>query len=279
MSTPDGGAAAITADLRARLRKRVVGAGPMPGAVLAEEVGWNGVPGEGRRADAIAVTFTSASGRRLIGYEIKATRGDWLRELRDPTKADAWGDSCHEWWVVAPAGIVKDDEVPGDWGLLVTRGPGLTVARAATPRTGVKPEWDVLRSVFARLDTQHRAEIAALSAKVRAKVLAEVEERERRRRADDQEHGYTAQAKYERLLAALGLKEAGAEWVYGDREVDAATLREFGDAAWDLQQIREIAGRVSHHLDTLDRSMGYVADLRTGVHALQRHVNSTLENS
>ena len=74
----------------------------------------------------------------LIGHEVKVSRSDWLAELRDPEKAEAWKRYCHGWYlVVSDAAIVRDGELPDGWGLMVKHGTSLrTVVRA--PR--LKPE-------------------------------------------------------------------------------------------------------------------------------------------
>ena len=64
---------------------------------------------------------TLAWGQRngsIHGHEVKISRSDWLTELRDPTKAEAWARHCHHWWLVAPREVVRDD-LPDGWGLLV----------------------------------------------------------------------------------------------------------------------------------------------------------------
>jgi len=45
-------------------------------------------------------------GLHLMGFEIKAGRGDWLRELKDPGKAEGIAAYCDQWWVVAPAEVI-----------------------------------------------------------------------------------------------------------------------------------------------------------------------------
>lgn len=63
--------------------------------------------------------------RAVHGFEVKVSRGDWLRELRDPSKAEHWVRYCHHWWVVAPKGVVKLEELPPNWGLLQPAGARL----------------------------------------------------------------------------------------------------------------------------------------------------------
>ena len=69
----------------------------------------------------------------IIGHEIKVSRADWLAELRDPSKAEAWARHCHYWWIVAPADVVRDD-LPEGWGLLVPWRDSLRVRVKAVRR-------------------------------------------------------------------------------------------------------------------------------------------------
>jgi hypothetical protein len=55
------------------------------------------------------------------GFEVKVSRGDWKRELRDPTKAGAVSRHCDRWYVVALPGVVQLEELPRGWGLMVPR--------------------------------------------------------------------------------------------------------------------------------------------------------------
>jgi hypothetical protein len=96
----------------------------------------------------------------LVGHEVKASRSDWLTELANPGKADAWADQCHEWWLITVPGVVRDGELPAGWGLMVpgtskTRMRVLTPARRHADR---QPSWDAIRSVVASLPA--KAEVA-----------------------------------------------------------------------------------------------------------------------
>lgn len=86
-----------------------------------------------RSADALVMNLWPSRGLTLAGFEVKASRSDWMRELKDPSKAEAICKFCDFWWVVAAKDdIVKKEEVPLPWGLLVLRGEKLfTVKEAA----------------------------------------------------------------------------------------------------------------------------------------------------
>jgi len=102
--------------------------------------GWAREP---RTADALAMGLWPSRGMELNGFEVKVTRGDWLRELRDPAKADEIFQFCDRWWVVAAdKKIVLPGELPPTWGLLVPRNGGLgaeTEAPRLTPSPLDKP--------------------------------------------------------------------------------------------------------------------------------------------
>jgi len=98
---------------------------PHPRYAFFREVG-NAVGFHSSRIDALAMAMWRSLGLEVHGFEIKQSRGDWLREMKAPYKAEDLFSYCDRWWLVAgePA-IVKDGELPPDWGLLVVHGQSL----------------------------------------------------------------------------------------------------------------------------------------------------------
>jgi hypothetical protein len=79
----------------------------------------------GRQADAIAYNLYPSRNFKALGFEIKASRSDWKKELKDVSKADWFVGQCKEWYVVAGRkGIVRESELPDGWGLLEMKGGG-----------------------------------------------------------------------------------------------------------------------------------------------------------
>lgn len=121
--------------LREALRKRYA----FPEWVLMEEVrdaaGFSGK----RSADGIAMGMWPSRGLEIHGIEIKAYRGDWLRELKDPAKADEISSYCDRWWIVASPDVVKIDELPVAWGLLELRGQSLKALKEAPRNESIRP--------------------------------------------------------------------------------------------------------------------------------------------
>jgi hypothetical protein len=78
-----------------------------------------------RTADALAMGLWPSRGLHLNGFEVKCDRRDWLRELQAPEKAEPIASRCDMWWVVAAdATVVRLEELPRPWGLLVPDAKG-----------------------------------------------------------------------------------------------------------------------------------------------------------
>lgn len=87
-----------------------------------------------RTLDALAISTWPSRGLKLMGFEIKASRADWKRELADPEKADGFAVYCDEFYIVADGPrIVEADEVPAAWGWLQRLGDRLTCQKPAPP--------------------------------------------------------------------------------------------------------------------------------------------------
>lgn len=96
-----------------------------------------------RTLDFVAID-TWASGKLAThGVEVKVSRSDWLRELKDPSKSAPflkW--TTHFWLAVPDLSVARADELPEGWGLLVRRpycGYWRLIAKAKPPRQMVEP--------------------------------------------------------------------------------------------------------------------------------------------
>ncbi len=88
-------------------------------AFIAEFRGGTGWSRESR-ADGIAMDLWPSHGLELIGFEIKTSRADWLRELKNPLKADPIKQFCDRWYLVTPDKYsvfrYGTDTLPEGWG-------------------------------------------------------------------------------------------------------------------------------------------------------------------
>lgn len=72
----------------------------------------------------------------LHGHEVKVSRSDFLAELRDPRKAEAFRPYMHYWWlVVSDKSILDPRELPKGWGLMVAAGKSVRVLKRAPINT------------------------------------------------------------------------------------------------------------------------------------------------
>lgn len=84
------------------------------------------------RVDFLAVGTWPSTGYAVHGYEIKASRSDWLAELKNPAKSAHGLAMVDHWWLAAPAGVVRDlAELPPQWGYLLVDELGTRVERRA----------------------------------------------------------------------------------------------------------------------------------------------------
>lgn len=100
-----------------------------------------------RYADGVAMNLWHSRGHAVLGFEVKVSRSDWLRELKQPEKADPVMRYCDHWWVVAERGCVMGGELPINWGLMERHGAGLRIVTPA-PKLEAKP---LKREFFASL--------------------------------------------------------------------------------------------------------------------------------
>lgn len=112
---------------------------PMPEwAVFAEIPTQRGFNAKGY-CDAVACNLWESRGYAIHGFEIKSSRSDWLRELKDPVKAEATIQYCDFWWLVTEAEIVREGELPVGWGWLERGGDRFHVRVVAKKRDPVEP--------------------------------------------------------------------------------------------------------------------------------------------
>lgn len=85
-----------------------------------------------RTIDALGFHFWPSRGLLVDAFECKSSRSDWTRELENPAKAETFCRLADRFYIVAGrADLVKVDEVPPEWGLLVPHGDKLKEAKPA----------------------------------------------------------------------------------------------------------------------------------------------------
>lgn len=92
-------------------------------------------------ADMMVMGEWPSTGNELHGFEVKVSRADWLNEVKNPRKNDSVKGYCDRWWlVISDESMVKEGELPDDWGMMVWQGRGrkLKVVKAA-PKLDAAP--------------------------------------------------------------------------------------------------------------------------------------------
>jgi len=124
-----------------------------------------------RSADAIAVGLWPSRGCEVEGFEIKTARSDWLRELKEPKKAEAFVKYCDRWWLaIGDLAVAKLEEIPPTWGLMVATNKRLKIVKPAPALTPQPMDRFFLAAML------KRATDTALSS---PEVRAEIERRDK----------------------------------------------------------------------------------------------------
>lgn len=83
----------------------------------------------------------------LLGFEVKCSRSDWLRELGKPHKAEMWMRYCTRWYVVTSApDMVKG--LPTGWGHITVQGSRLVEVVAAPKLHPVPLPWQTTVAIM-----------------------------------------------------------------------------------------------------------------------------------
>ncbi len=103
-------------------------------AMLTQVRNGTGYSREARTADAMFMSLWPSRGIYLAGIEVKVSRTDWLKELKDPKKAEDLAKYCDYWYLaVGDTDIVKEGELPATWGLMApTSKGGMKIVKEAT---------------------------------------------------------------------------------------------------------------------------------------------------
>ncbi len=104
-----------------------------------------------RTIDALSMSLYPSRGLHLTAFEVKVSRADWLRELKDPEKSDDIFDCVDFFYLVVPYNkenpIVLEGELPKNWGLVVIQG-GRAITKVQAPYHARKMDAAFLASML-----------------------------------------------------------------------------------------------------------------------------------
>ena len=124
---------------------------PAPGYALLPQVPDATGIAQRRTIDALAMQLWPSRGLTLTAFEFKASRSDWLKELRTPDKADGITQQVHEFYVVAEPKAVDKGEVPKTWGFIERKGARLYTIKKAPWKEVEPPDFLFLASIMRQL--------------------------------------------------------------------------------------------------------------------------------
>lgn len=211
----------ITAAINAALRKRYCAPAWSLLFNVSDATGFNG----SRYADAIAMSVWPSRGLELHGFEVKASRSDWQKELASPAKAEEIASYCDHWWLVSNKLAAKEEEIPPAWGW-IEFDDGELRTRKQSVKTEAAP---MTRAFLAAL--LRRAGEAENSL-----VEAELERREK-----------------ERAKAEVKREATSKQWANKELEDLRASLSAFEAASgikidrWDGQRVGEAVAFILKH--------------------------------
>lgn len=110
-----------------------------------------------RRIDLWVIECAPSKGMPAHAIEVKVSRSDWLRELKNPKKRRQAMALSNYYWIAAPVGVVDIVELPSQVGLIEID-PGKvgtkwyqgSVVHRADYRDKVRPTWGLLASLLRR---------------------------------------------------------------------------------------------------------------------------------
>jgi len=127
-----------------------------------------------RRADAVAMSIWPSRGLEIIGIECKASRGDWIKELKTPEKSDEVMQYCDRWYLAVTNGsIVQGSELPETWGLFTLRGDRLIETKAAPKLTPAPLDRSFVAAMLRRAAEYAPAKTDMEAAEAKARKEAE----------------------------------------------------------------------------------------------------------
>jgi len=85
-----------------------------------------------RSADYMVMNLWPSRGLSLTGIELKSSRTDWLRELKNPQKAENIFSYCDFFWLLTESeDVAKIEEIPANWGWLNIKGNRILTLKEA----------------------------------------------------------------------------------------------------------------------------------------------------
>lgn len=112
--------------------------------MFTEVVFWGG-----RRIDVLFFNRWWSKKYKLIAYEIKRSRGNFLHEIKHPDKRKPVMEQVDQFFFAAPKGLIKPAEIPEDTGLVEVSSEGLVRMKKRAPQLDrPDPTWHLIGTLL-----------------------------------------------------------------------------------------------------------------------------------
>lgn len=227
-----------------------------------------------RIADGMAFNMYHSTGYEIIGFEIKVSRSDWLSELKDMSKSNEIMEYCDKWYlVVSDASIVKDGELPKNWGLLVLKDDKLVQKIRPTPQKTVQMPLPFVASLLRRSGD----EIVRIRNQYikREDIAGQLEEA--RKRGYEDASGWSGKRTKEELENLRGLvaefeKSSGIKFDTWKGKQYGASLGLYVKFAMDIDE-----NKLVYHIRSIESAITSLEGAKKEVIKIQKHVKSIEE--
>lgn len=167
-----------------------------------------------RSADFLAMGLWPSRGLDLIGIERKSYRGDWIKELKTPAKAENIYQYCDRWYLLTDnENVAKIEEIPVTWGWMhIGIDDKLKVIKEADKLSPVPMTRSFLACILKRAASKDGWVTAeSISDKINSAKEAGLQERDYRNKRDIENYQTLAKEVRE-FEEATGIKISNARW-------------------------------------------------------------------
>lgn len=205
-----------------------------------------------RTADALALGLWKSRGYNLEGFEIKVSREDWIKEWKDPEKAEAIAKYCDYWWiVVSDSSIIHTGELPTGWGLKSMVKGHIVTLQNAERNLDVEPMSRMMLCGFMRKMDENIKSIYTPTIEVEKKIKERVENEVKYRlsRSQDKTQQYEEIIKKCNLFKQITGIDIDMQWQNDKR------IEEIGEAVKSVLngQHKRILQDIIYYRDSIKR--------------------------
>lgn len=207
---------------------------------LGEVRDGTGYATKGQSADAMAFGTWPSRGLRIIGFEFKSYRSDWLRELKNPQKAESLCGFCDEWWLVTGSdGVAKLEEIPHSWGWAIGTNKGLVTVKEPVAQDPKPISRIFLMSIIRNVSQSYvpASELEKLSNEKVTKMQKELADRQAYETKDSMAELEKLRTRLNEFEQASGIKID--RWDGGKEVGEIVKLILSTHLTWSIKQVHE----------------------------------------